>query len=74
MIKSKVKYLESMGEILKLDFSNDTDYILKDEFPTKYEIFKDLLEVEMKDSTYMENIFIEFKIFPSSCHTLTYKI
>ena len=61
MINSQVKYLNSIGELLKLDFSNNTDYILKDKFPIKYEIFKDLLEVEMKDSSYMENVFIEFE-------------
>jgi hypothetical protein len=61
MIQSKVKYINSIDELSELEFDMDTDYILPGVFPIDFSIMKGLLNVELKDSTLLDNAYIEFE-------------
>ena len=60
MITSKVKYIESLEELLVGEYDNKTDYVLKATYPLSSASFEKLLDIEMKKIAVLDTVFLEF--------------
>lgn len=57
MKKSNVVYLENLKQLSNINFSEDSDYIIKSTFPLNYEIIKNLVDLEIKNTNNQKDIF-----------------